>query len=340
MAKKNTPLILNITWFSLSLVKEFMNMKKLSVALGILVAAVMAGNAATEATGPVVGYSKYTLGPGQYLFSPTFVKAFVLKGNGTISGQSLSVSGVNTSSLTPTAFNDGVTPNYPRAYVEILSGDYAGVAFDITSATTSSVIASDFPSALNGLNVSFAIRPHVTLDDIFKAETGFPEYSDSIKLFNSDGSESIRFLSGGIITTDDFVTPAGHTPIYTGGGVLLNLTASVTLTLTGEVKSTITKVPVFPGVNNIVGSLDPSSGLKVTSSNLATSLTAYSDSATLYSNDGSFTLQNFIYSDGASVTDDTFTAYDPANAPIIPSGYGILVNLPNPQYVVLNSAIR
>ena len=314
-------------------------MKKLNVALAIFVAAVMAGNA-TTATSQVVGYSKYSLSPGQYIFSPTFVKPAVFKGTGTITGTSLSVIGVTTSSLTPTTFNDGVTPNYPRAYVEILSGDYAGVAFDITSTTASSVVASDFPSTLNGQNVSFAIHPHVTLGDIFNADSGFPEYSDSIKLFNSDGSESIRFLSGGIITTDDFATPAGHTPIYVGSGVLLNLTANVTLTLTGEVKSTITKVPVFPGVNNLVGTLNPSSGLNVTSSNLAPSLSAYSDSATLYSNDGSFTLQNFIYSDGGSVTDDTFTPYDSANAPIIPSGYGMLVNLPGPQYVVLSSPIN
>jgi len=55
VTNKNIPLILNITWFRLSLVKEIMNMKKLNVALAILVAAVMAGNAQSTVTSDVVG---------------------------------------------------------------------------------------------------------------------------------------------------------------------------------------------------------------------------------------------------------------------------------------------
>jgi len=296
-------------------------------------------HAQTTSYSEVVGYSNYSLSAGQYVFSPTFVKAPVYQASGIVSSKALNVSGITTSSLAPSAFTDG-TPNYPRAYVEILSGAYAGVAFDITSVTAGSVTSADFPSDLNGQNVSFSIRNHVTLADIFTPASGLAEFADAITLFNSDGSTSIRYLAGGIVTTDDFATPAGHNPIYPGSGVILNIGGNVSLSLSGQVKSTLAKVPVYPGVNNIVGTLNPSSGLKATSSTLATSLGAFTDSATLYSNNGAFSLQNFIYSDGTSVTDDGFNPYDPATSPAIPSGSGLIINVPAPSYIVLNSPVN
>jgi len=313
-------------------------MKKLNLLIGTLIATAALSHA-VDSYSDVVGYSKYSLSTGQYIFSPTFVKTSLYTGSGTVSSKTLAVSGVTTSSLAPSTFG-GSTPNYPSAYVEILSGAYAGVAFDITSVSASSVTSADFPSALNGQTVSFLIRQHVTLGDVFTPASGMAEYSDAITLFNSDGSTSIRYLAGGIVTTDDFETPAGHTPIYPGSGVILNIGGNVTLSLAGSVKSTIAKVPVYPGVNNIVGTLDPSSGLKATSSTLATSLGAFTDSATLYSNNGAFSLQNFIYSDGESVTDDGFNAYNASNSPTIPSGAGLIVNVPSPSYIVLNSPVK
>jgi len=313
------------------------NMKKNLVAI-LALAATPAFLHAVDSYSDVVGYSKYSLSSGQYIFSPTFVKQNLYTGSGTVSNKTLAVSGLTTSSLAPSSYNDG-TPNYPRAYVEILSGTYAGVAFDISS-VTSNTVTIDSPSDLNGQNVSFAIRNHVTLGDVFTPASGMSEYSDAITLFNSDGSTSIRYLAGGVVTTDDFTTLAGHTPIYPGSGVILNIGGNVTLSLVGSVKSTVAKVPVYPGVNNIVGTLDPSSNLKATASTLATSLGAFTDSATLYSNNGNFALQNFIYSDGASVTDDSFNAYDPTNSPVISSGSGLIVNVPAPSYIVLNSPIK
>ena len=296
-------------------------------------------HAQTTSYSDVVGYSNYPLTAGQYIFSPTFVKASVLQASASVSSKTISVSGVTTSTLAPSAFIDG-TPNYPSAYVEVLSGAYSGVAFDITSVGTSTVTCADFPSELNGQTISFVIRKHVTLADVFTPSSGLAEFSDAITLFNSDGSTSIRYLAGGVITTDDFATPAGHTPIYPGAGVILNIGGSVTLSLSGQVKPTASKVPVYPGVNNIVGTFNPSSSLKATSTTLATSLGAFTDSATLYSNNGSFSLQNFIYSDGTSVTDDGFTPYDPATSPAIPSGSGLIINVPAPAYIVLNSPVN
>lgn len=312
-------------------------MKKFLLQLAVLSLG-WSGIAQTVST-PVVGFSNYSLSGGQYVFSPSFTKAPVFQGSGVVTSKTLTTTGLSTSSLAPSSYTDG-RPNYPTAYVEVLSGPYAGVVFDITSVSSSSVTSSDFPTSLNGTSISFVIRNHVTLADIFKADTGFAEYSDGITVYNSDGSTSLRYLAGGVITTDDFATEAGHTPIYPGTGVVLNLGSSVSLKTSGHVKATLTKVPVYPGVNNIIGSMNPSGGLKVTDSSLATSLAPYADSAVLYSDNGSFSLAAFVFSDGSNVTDDSFTPYTSASSPIVQNGSAAIVNVAAPGYINLNSPLN
>lgn len=314
-------------------------MKKINLLAILALAATPAFlHAQTTSYSSVVGYSSSNLSAGQYIYSPTFVKASLFQGSGIVSSGTLPVSGISTASLSPTAYSDG-RPNYPRSYVEILSGSSSGVSYDITSVSANSVTVADLPASLNGTTVQFVIRPHVTLADIFTATTGFGEYSDAIAIYNSDGTIALRYLAGGVVTLDDFTTEAGHTPIYPGNGVILNVSGPVSLTATGEVKASITRVPVYPGVNNVVGTLNPSSGLNATSSNLATSLSAYSDAATIYSNDGSFALSSILYSDGASVTDDTFTPFTTANSPVLPVGGGMIVNVAAPGFIDLNSPL-
>lgn len=304
-----------------------------------LVSIVLIGNGISQAVStPIVGFSNYNLTAGQYVFSPSFTKEIIYQGSGTVSSKSLSVSGVTTSSLAPTSFSDG-RPNYPKSYIEVLSGDYAGVAFDVTSVSANSITASDLPVALNGQSISFAIRNHVTLSDIFKSDTGFAEYSDVISVYNSDGTISLRYMAGGVITLDNFSTEAGHTPVYPGTGVIVNLGSSVTVRTSGQVKAAITKVPVYPGINNIVGTMNPSGSLRVTDSTLGTSLAAYADSAVIYSNNGSFSLGAIVYSDGTSATDDNFNPFLPSSSPTVQNGSGAIINVASPGYVTLNSPV-
>jgi hypothetical protein len=293
--------------------------------------------AQTVVSTPIVGFANYNLSAGQYVFSPTFLKPQFAQGNAVITGQNLPASGLSASSLVPTSHTDG-RPNYPTAYVEVLSGTYAGVAFDIVAASSSGVTAA-FPADLNGISVSYVIRPHITLADVIKADSGFAEYSDVISVYNSDGSISLRYLAGGVITTDDFATEAGHTPVYPGTGVILNLGAQVALKVSGQVKMTSTKVPVYPSINNIVGTMNPSSDLKLTDSSFATSLAPYADSAVVYSNDGSFSLSTIVFSDGASVTDDNFNPFSSATSPVLPSGTGAIINVASGGYVELASPV-
>lgn len=304
----------------------------LAISVGLL--GVVSSQAQVVST-PIVGFANFNLSPGQYVFSPSFVKPPLYQGSATVSGQVLTATGLNHSAILPTAFTDG-RPNYPTAYVEILSGSYAGVAFDVSAATSSSVTAS-LPADLNGVAVSFVVRTHVTLADIIASDSGFAEYSDVISVYNSDGSISLRYLAGGVITTDDFSTPAGHTPIYPGTGVILNLGAPVVMKTNGQVKMTATKVPVYPSINNIIGTMNPSGGLRLTDSSFATSLAPYADSAVVYSNDGSFSLSSIIFSDGASVTDDNFNPFTSSTSPVIPSGTGAIINVASGGYVELAS---
>lgn len=306
--------------------------------LGLVSLALVGNGISQTVSTPIVGFSNYNLSAGQYVFSPSFTKAAIYQGSGTVTSKSLSVSGVTTSSLAPTAFSDG-RPNYPTSYIEVLSGTYAGVAFDVTSISANSISSSDFPAGLNGQSISFVIRNHVTLSDLFKSDSGFAEYSDVISVYNSDGTTSLRYMAGGVITLDDFSTEAGHTPVYPGTGVIVNLGSAVTIKTSGQVKATVTKVPVYPGINNIVGTMNPSGFLKVTDSTLGTSLAAYADSAVIYSNNGSFSLGAIVYSDGSSPTDDNFNPFSSSSSPTVPNGGGAIINVASPGYVILNSPV-
>ena len=120
--------------------------------------------AQTTSYSEVVGYSQINAASGTVLIVPGFVKASAYSGLATISGQSLSATGLTSSALNTSNFSD--RPNYPTHYVEITAGAYEGYSFDIASNTATQITAVGIPSALNGQTVSIVIRPHVTLDDL------------------------------------------------------------------------------------------------------------------------------------------------------------------------------
>ena len=305
---KNFPLILNTTWFRLSLVKEIMNMKKLNVTLAILVAAVMAGNAQTV-TSDIVGYSKISAPSGKVAMVPGFVKAAKFTGTATVSGQSFGVSGFSVGVLNPSAYSDG-RPNYPTHYIEITSGTYEGYSFDILSNSDTSVTVANVPSAINGQAVSVVVRSHVTLDDI--ASTSMAEYSDAVNLINPDGSATTRYYAAGSWIAEDFSTAAGHTVIYPGQAVLLS-SGGVEITTIGVVKTTKTAVPLYAAAVNYVGPLSPGGDTKVTQLQIALPLAPYSDGFNQFATDGTMTTIGTFYSDGTDVLDAGYSPL-PSNA--------------------------
>ena len=302
VTNKNYPLILNETWVRLSLVKEIMNMKKLKVALAILVAAVMAGNAQTTVNSDIVGYSKISAPSGTVALVPGFVKSPKFAGSVTFSGQSFAITGLSLGELDQSNFSD--RPNYPTHYVEITAGAYEGYSYDIAANTASSVIAANVPSAIDGQTVSVVIRPHVTLDDI--ASASMAEYSDAVNLINPDGSTTTRYYAAGSWIAEDFSTAAGHTVIYPGQAVLLS-SGGVEIITTGVVKTTKTAVPLYAAAVNYVGPLSPGGDTKVIQLQIAPSLAVYSDGFNQFTTDGTMTTIGTYYSDGVDVLDAGFS---------------------------------
>ncbi len=320
---KNFPLILNTTWFRLSLVKEIMNMKKLNVTLAILVAAVMAGNAQTV-TSDVVGYQKITLPIGGKNLAPTFVKSDVYRGSATISGNTVTTSTGALSSLTlgPTTFSAPVR-NYPRYYAEVTSSTspFYGYNFDITAANTgSSFTSANVPPALSGETVNLAIRAHLTIGDL-----DVPNIIDGdvVLIYDSNGGSDTyyKFETGWV---DGNGTPGfSHVPIYPGTGVVFTSQSQEnTITLVGTVKSTPTVVPLYLNAYaNLVGPINPSTSINYVGQNWATSV---GDGAafTVFTTDGSYIENSTYYSFEGQIYDANGSLTTSAN---VPGGEAVIV---------------
>jgi hypothetical protein len=257
-------LILNESWITLSEVEGNMNMKKLNVALAILVTAVMGGNAQTV-TSDIVGYSKVSVPSGTRAVVPGFVKSAVFTGVGTITSQSLSASGLAADALKPTSFTDG-RPNYPTHYIEITSGAYEGYSFDVSSNTGTSVSVSGLPSALNGTQVNYVIRPHLTLGDI--DSSNLPDGNVVLNIFNNPSTPAVTYLydSAGAWYDGNGNYLMNHVVIYPGTGISLNNTSGTfSITFSGSVKPTKTAVPVYKNAAvNLVGPMNPSTSTTLT----------------------------------------------------------------------------
>ena len=309
-------------------------MKKLNIALAILVSAVMAGNAATATSG-IVGYSKISAPSGTVAIVPGFVKAAKFTGTATVTGQSFGVSGFSVGVLNPSAHSDG-RPNYPTHYIEVTSGTYEGYSFDILSNSGTGVTAANVPSAINGQTVSVVIRSHITLDDI--ASSSMAEYSDAVNLINPDGSASTRYYAAGSWVAEDYSTAAGHTVIYPGQAVLLS-SGGVTITTTGVVKTTKTAVPLYAAAVNYVGPLSPSNDTGVNKLQIASSMVPYSDGFNQFASDGFMTTTGTYYSDGTDILDAGYSPLPPTATDSIEINTGFALSVQSDGYWIMPSPL-
>jgi len=278
----------------------------------------------TTVSTPIVGFSNINLPSGSAMVVPGFVKPAVYSGSSAVSGQVFSVSGLVSSSFNSSNYSD--RPNYPKYYVEITSGPYEGYTFDIISNTTTSVSVSDVPSAMSGLTVSMTIRPHFVLDDLVKNQSGLSDYSDAVNLSNPDGSVTTRFYASGSWLAEDFSTPAGHTVVYPGNGVVFS-SGGAKVTTSGNVKTTKTVVPLYSTTINYVGQMNPSGATKVTNLGIAGALSPYSDGMNAFSNDGSLTTVGTYYSDGSAILDAGYSPLAGNAADSVASNSGFAVSV-------------
>lgn len=284
---------------------------------------------------PVVGFSKISLPAGSVAIAPSFVKPAVFSGTATITGQSFS--GSFSSTLNPTTFSD--RPNYPTHYVEIISGVHEGLSFDVDSAGPSGIVTSGIPTALNGQSVSIVVRPHLTLNDLVQGQAGLADYSDAVSIQNSDGSTTTRFYAEGSWIAEDYTTPAGHTVIYPGTGLVFSA-GGATLTTSGQVKSTKTVVPLYASAVNIVGPANPSSATLVNQLGIASALSAYSDGFNVFSADGNLSTVATYFSDGSGILDSGYAPLDPASNDSVGSNSAMAVSVSQDSFWTVTSPLN
>ncbi|MCX6947537.1 MAG: hypothetical protein NTU87_06725 [Verrucomicrobia bacterium] len=239
MTNKNSPLILNVSWFKLSLVKEIMNMKKLNVALAILVAAVMAGNAQTV-TSEVVGYQTIAAAKGYTPLGFPLVNSPVV--SGTVSSKT--ASSIVLSSVIPSAVNAA-----KPYYLEVTSGPLAGERVDVSvtpgSATVGIVASSGNTDTLStlGNGASVVVRQHVTLGQVDQS------CSPALVTGDVNGDRILFFIGGSFVAyfkdTDGLWYENGgyddmtDMPVRPGVGLLLQRKGNTATTVTqiGTVRS-------------------------------------------------------------------------------------------------------
>jgi hypothetical protein len=261
VTNKNLPLILNITWFRMSLVKEIMNMKKLNVALAILVAAVMAGNAQTTVTSETVGYQTSTIaGKGAGSSFLSFVpnnlsKSAIYTGSASASGTMITFPDA---SLTGTL---GPVSGVPTHYLLVKSGTGAGFVSDITAFTAGSVTTADNLSSSIPSGTTVSVVPHTKLTDILGTTTGLlvtggstVSAADNVYLVDATGALKIYYYktSVGAGWKTSSGADATATIVYPGESIIVSRkqTAPVSVVTLGQVASEQTKAVFTQNMNS------------------------------------------------------------------------------------------
>jgi|GEM_PF-951798 len=165
--------------------------------------------------------------------------------------------------LSPAAFNRNITSIYtnPTAFIEITSGDYAGLLDDIVSNDTSAVYTDNDLSSLLSGGETYKIRPHWTLASVFgpnneaglKPGTGAGN-ADNVNVWNpltqgyttyyyktNTGGGGVGWRSGTSASAN-----AAYTALYIDQGIVIRrrMGTATNVTLVGQVKLGPTITPI------------------------------------------------------------------------------------------------
>lgn len=299
-----------------------------------------------QATSGVMGFSNLTCPVGTTLVVPTLVNSNVFQGQANVSSDGLTITptvapGWTAGAYSKTTFGGG-TPNYPKFYVEVVSGANEGQLFDIdTNSTTALTLIAAVPSSLGlrGTTVQVAIREHMTLDKVIQGATGLTAYSDAVSVFNPNGTQSGRNFDGTTWLDENFDKVVGHTVVYPGTGFVFTGVSPVTFTMMGEVKPTKTKVPMYAGATNIVGPLSPATATLLYGNTLAGALAPYADGVNSFSATGNMSVVGSYSSDGTAVLDGNFNPLAPNSTDAIPLNRGIVVTVGTDTVWTVNSPL-
>ena len=282
-------------------------MKIKIVILGLMAGSIFS-HAQTVST-PIVGFENRSIPVGTSAHGHGFVLPSVFQGTASsVSANSLAVA---SPSFTSAAFApvDGL----PSHYILITSGPSEGLVIDILGNTTTalSVGAGDLASVSGTPN--FVVRPHVKISNIFNGNTDLQDYTDTVTVYNSDGSTTTLLrdssASTGWINADTFA--AVDSIIYPGQAYLLNASTGGVVRTVGTVNPNKVVVPIFSGLVNLVSLSNPSSGKDLQNAGLGSGLIDYTDTVVTLSSDGNLNqVVNALWAGGTDgfINPDTFNS--------------------------------
>jgi len=256
---------------------------KLMYLIALLVITALPLCAQTVST-PIVGFNKPSFPAGNSAHTATFVKANVFQGSAASrTATTLTVSSASFGSLAPSG-------GLPTHYVKITSGPMEGYVLDILSNTSTSVTV-DGNLSTAGATPSFVIRPHVKASDLFAGNTSLSPGSDTLTLFNDNGTSTILLWAGSDSPTgwiDPLSEATQDAVLYPGQGFLLTSQSSGNFTSSGIVETSPVVVPLYPGAVNLVTRANPSVDPKsLQSINLGQNMEPGSDTVEFFATDGS-----------------------------------------------------
>jgi hypothetical protein len=290
-----------------------------NVLLGLASAALLANpaSAQTQSSTPVIGYYKFQAPSG----TSTWTCAFVTKKEfqGAMTGFVVNA-GKGTISVAGTPLTASA---YTSHYIEILSGPNTGLILDVETTpanTTSQITVAWDPvgntTALTG-NETFCVRKHAKLSTVFASGGGLAPIDDSVEIVDPNGNTILAIWDGSAwVDGVDFVTP--RDPIlYPAQGFKINSLSGSTVTFGGAevsyVKTGPTIIPVYAGMVNLVGIMDPVVPLNPSAPDYATSsaplsslglntLAPIDDIVTLFTAEGTLT-ESLVVWDGTQIVD-------------------------------------
>jgi len=233
---------------------------------------------------PIVGFEKRNFVSGTTGHGVGFVLSSKFQGI----ASSVSSSSLSVSSASFTANQFALSGGLPTHYIQITSGSQSGLVVDIIGNTTTSLSVTSGDLASVSGTPSFVIRPHILASTLFKGNTSLADDSDTLTLFNSDGSTTTLAWSSasptGWIDPNSLVSV--DAVIYPGQGFLLNTSGSGSFTADGAVNSVSTIVPLYAGKVNLVSLSNPSSAKNIQNINLGANLVPENDTIGTFSSDG------------------------------------------------------
>ena len=239
-----------------------------TILIPVLAAMTLPSTLSAQTTPPVIGYYAFEVPRGTSAWTCGLVakvdyqaamtaRALISAGN---PGANPPVSPESSITVPGTPWTGIAFGNH---YAEIISGPQAGLVLDIVSNTANQLtVLGDLtadPLKIKG-DETFVIRKHATMATVFANGGGLTAGSDTVTLSTQFGTKTFSY--NGSNWEDADLNDVSDEIIYPGQGfVIFNGGAPDVVTFGGNeiayVKNTPTKIPLFPGMANLVGLPSP-----------------------------------------------------------------------------------